>query len=133
MAALTKGKVGGDVLQDMYHPQYCLEEKDVTNGGGSAITLTAGYPMDDNVPVLNATQGNTDGFVVQEVTIAAGKTAKVPVLVRGPGVINITAMPVLDTAGAALVVATYVAAFQAATSVVLAEVIEPVKQEEQTT
>ncbi len=132
MAEQTKSVPAGDVI--MYegpNQAFTRESKAVTNSGDATITLLAGYPMDDNVPVLAATIANTDGIVAVETDIEAGETVKVPVIVRGNIIINKAKLPATDIAGDTLTNATLAAKLATLTGFVVRD--EPDQTLEQTT
>lgn len=109
----TLGKVGGDVVVAEGDPIITRESKTIANATGSDVVLTAGYPMDDNVPCLANGLATMDGILIQPVRIPAGETRDVAVLVRGPAAVNSGGLPTHDYAGTAITAATLKAAIAA--------------------
>jgi hypothetical protein len=130
MATQTKGKVGGDVVLELFSKFHCLDDITITNGAAYVMELEAGYPMDANVPVVATGEAGTDGILIQPVSIPVSGTARVPVLLRGPATLNKNAMPTSDHAGVAFTMATIWTALEALDNIVLKA--EPVTTEEQT-
>lgn len=85
-----------------------METKEVTNGGGSAIVLEPGYPMNGNTPLLVAAIANMNGLNFRREVIQAGETKKVLVLMRGPATIIKDGLPTEDYSGAAFNMSTFV-------------------------
>jgi hypothetical protein len=130
MQTQEHGYVGGDFLiEELGTPLFCRETKSVVNGTADDITLEAGHPMNDNVPVVAGQEAQTDGLVVEKVTVFAGTTQKVAVVAR-QAVINRDALPENDYAGDALNLGTIATALTALTFIVRRE---PTEQTEHTT
>jgi len=106
----TKPLVGGDVIIREWAREYTREEVTIANATSADYAMPAGYPINTatSKPVLTTAEANTYGFTVEPVTIVAGETRTIAIIVRGPAVINQDALPVLDVAGAALVPANMV-------------------------
>lgn len=83
----------GDIVVEEYSPAFCRESKTVTNSTGAAIDLVPGHPMDDNVPVVAGDEASIDGLLMERCYLENGESAKVPVLARGPAVVNKDALP----------------------------------------
>jgi hypothetical protein len=130
---LSKGFVGGDFLiTEGDHPAYVREQKTVSNSSGEEMVLSAGYPMDDNVPVVDGQEANTDGLLIEKVVIPDGESRKVAVLARGPATINRDALPTTDYTGDAFNVGTIATALGNLSPKVIVR-REPTTQEIQTT
>lgn len=129
---LTKGNVGGDVFIRESDPVFCRESKEIDNSLGTEIlSLPAGYPMDDNVPIEASDIANCDGLLLQPCAVPAGEKLKVAVMARGEVVINKDALPTTyyDTAGA-INMTTFQTTLEALGFIVR---LEPPTQGEQTT
>lgn len=110
---LSKGNVGGDFLIHEESGQVCRESKTVTNSTGALLTLPAGYPMDDNVPVVQGGEAGCDGLLLETQIFEIGEVRKVAVLARGPAVINKNALPLVDRSDDTFTLATLVTALTA--------------------
>jgi hypothetical protein len=132
MAVVTNTNVLGDLLINEYHPGYCRESKTVANATGSEVTLVVGAPLDDNVMETAAGIAGCDGLVMQKTVIPNGESRKIPVLVRGPAIINTDELPTEDYAGASITMATFLAAL-VTNMVTVIQRTEPDNQETQTT
>ncbi len=128
--SLDRGYVCGDFLMHEESNVVCRESKIITNSSGDTMVLAAGYPMDDNVPLLHTAEAGCDGLLLEPVTILDGEVREVAVLARGPAVINKNALPTEDYAGTGLTLATLVTALTALGIICRAE---PTVQSEQTT
>jgi hypothetical protein len=102
-AELERGRVTGDVfIRETDDAAFSRESKTITNSSGDDMVLPAGYPMDDNVPVIAANIANCDGLLLESVTIADGEVRMVAVVQRGSIVINQDALPTVDYVGASI-------------------------------
>ena len=93
----------------------------MANATGSAITLVPGAPMDDNVAEVAAGIADTDGIVLEKTVIPNGESRRVPVLARGPAVINVDALPTTDYAGSAINMTNFQTALEAMEDIVVRE------------
>lgn len=100
----------GELLIHEDDIQFTRESKEITNSSGAVMELEVGYPMDDNVPVVSGGEAGTDGLLLTKVYLEDGESIKVPVLARGPAVVNSDKIPTTDYAGDAITVATVVTA-----------------------
>jgi len=121
----------GDIVVNEYSPVFCRETKTITNSSGAVMDLVPGTPMDDNVPVIDGTEANTDGLLLERVYLENGEVAKAAVLARGPAVINQDAIPLTDYAGDTMTLATIVTALESLEDIVCRE--EPSLSETQDT
>lgn len=110
--AITKLAEAGEVLLSEGDQKVTRDSKEITNGTGGQITLNAGYPMDDNVPVVATGEANTDGILLASVVIEDGESIKVPVLARGPAAFIEEAIVVTDHQGVGMTLATIVTALE---------------------
>lgn len=127
----NKGLVGGDfLLEEMASAVITRESKSVENSTETGIELAAGHPMDGNVPVEAGGEANTDGLVIQPITIPAGETVKVGVVSRFCA-INGDALPTVDHLGETYNLTTVRTALEALEGVVVRR--EPTEQTVHTT
>jgi hypothetical protein len=130
MMVETASKKAGALVMHEASPLFCRESKEVTNSTGDEVTLLVGHPLDDNALCTAANIANADGIVLEKTVIADGESALVPVLARGPAVINVDELPTTDYAASAINMTNYQTAIEALDIVVREE---PDTQEEQTT
>jgi hypothetical protein len=102
-----------DILINLYSNAFNLESKLVANAGATEMVLVAGAPMDDNVPVEDGGEANTDGLLMDSHRIPAGESKAVAVLARGPATCRTAGVPVLDWEDDTLVPATIITAMEA--------------------
>jgi len=115
----------GDLLIFELHPGYQRVSAVVKNGSGSAVDITdpVGYPVktDGAGGYALAFAGDEAGVLglllwMHELSIAAGvaTTYQVPILVRGPAILDYTGgIPALDAAGAAFTISTILTTLKA--------------------
>lgn len=115
MTTLTERSREYDFLKHFYHPEYCFEVGTVKNN--SSVDADAG-DIGPGLPLLlNSTQWETvaagsvsgmDGFFIgdgdvpcEAIAAAATSVKSYRILVRGPAIVNLDAVPVDIDAGAA--------------------------------
>ena len=110
MTALTKNSTLGDAFKNMISPQFNLVSGTFRNNSGASRTITGPCMMvvklssGKYVPVLSTDEANAGGllFYQDDIGVLANSTdfgKKVPILVRGPAVINGDDLPTADIAG----------------------------------
>ena len=113
MTVHTQNPERSDILVELWRFHHCTESKTVVNAGASAMTLKAGLPMDDNVPVDAGDEANTDGLLADTHVIPAGESKKVLVISKAPVTCRADGIQALDKDGAALATATIQATLEA--------------------
>jgi len=116
--AINIDPVGGDVLIFKGDPAVVVDSRSVTNNAGYDYVLPAGYPMVGDVPcptILVAS--SVDGVVYKKARLAAGETARVSVLSRGPAAVNRDALADVDIAGNSISLAHYQSGLEANTNI----------------
>lgn len=134
MGWLTEPNRGGDFVVSEYNAAYTREEVEVDVDALNLTTdlvLPAGYPLDGNELEVAAGIAGCDGLLLQPVTLTTDMVSiKLAVLRRGPAVINMDQLPLVDKAGATINRTTWATALAALGIVVR---YESDFQEEQTT
>lgn len=133
----------GDLLVFELHPGYQRESAYIKNASGSAVDITdpLGYPLKTDGAggyelAFSGDEGSVIGLVLyeKEMSIAAGARMPVPipVLTRGPAILNYSAgLPTLDAAGAAFTISTIIATLKALSPPMIS-LAEPTIQSTQT-
>lgn len=123
---ITKRKPWSDLIKSIYDGYYCIERRLFQNASGatsgSALTVNSIYPIPVRagsaagsvIPVLAGNESACTGIMMYDKTISAlsyfGTIIDVPVLTRGPSILDSDAFPVLDVGGGTLTKATIITA-----------------------
>lgn len=142
MTTFTSRQRVYDFLKFQLEERYCQETALITNDTGADIIageIEPGYPLKESggvwSPADTTEEGSVDGFYVdtrqcEAIANSAASTKQYAILVRGPALVNVDAVPV-DTAGAAFVRATLITRMKALSPPII-PMAEPTTSELQT-